>query len=295
MAGPAGGRGGGHRPSGGFSGGSSNRGGGHGYYHYGRGGLFGGIIGILLAPIIIMGVALIFLIVNLYTAITALTQGGLVVYDNAKLEEYANTTYNSYFAEESIREDGLMVFVIVHEDNSELSYVTWAGDNIHSDINNLFASDGAFGKAVNDSVNVDSYKFSLSKDVSKVMEIMTTEVSNLNLESSFVEDHDLTKAPKSQLVNKSEITVNAQTVNTALEKFTKETGIPTAVVIADAEDVYGRTMPVGSIIISVITFVVIGVCVFIIIRSIRRKKMIEDDLGQNKGPISFKLDENSPQ
>lgn len=303
MAGPAGGRGGGHRGGGGFGGGSGFGGGGHrggyhggprfygGFYPYRRGGFFGGIASIILLPIIIIVFALVFLIVNLYFTISVISQGGQVIYDEDKLQDYANTEYYAYFTDEATEEDGLMIFVFTYEDNQELAYVAYPGDNIKGSIGDKFSSNGTFGNLMDKTVNIDNYKYSLSKDLAKVMDSMTSEIENLNLKSSFDVEHDLSKMPESKLIDKTQLNLNEETVNGSLERFTESTDIPVAMVVVSAEEVFGKTMPVGNIIIAIVTLAIIGFCVYYMTKNIQKRKAMEKDFGGS----DFKVNEHPYQ
>ena len=289
MAGPAGGSGGGYRSGGSssFGGGGGGYGRGGGYYgggYYRRpfgfgGGLLGGILGIILLPIIIILFCGIFLIVNLVTTISIIADGGQIVYDEEQFQDYANAQYYAHFEDAATSEDGLMLIILNYEDDQSVGYVAWIGDNVNNRINDLFASDGTFGMILEDNINKDNYKYSMSKDIAKVMDKMSERVVALNLNSSFIEKNDMSGAPAPELINKSSLDLNQKTVTDALVRFTEETGIPTAVVVAEAEDVFGKTMPVGNIIFAVITLIIIGVCVYYIVSKVRRKNSINKDLG----------------
>ena len=290
MAGPAGGRG-GRQGGGGFSSGG-NRGGGFGggFYPYRRGGLLGGIMGIILLPIIIIFFAIIFLVVNLITTFTAISQGGLVSYDEEKFQNFANEKYYEYFTDKTTQEDGIMIFMLTYEDNYDYAYVAWAGDNINNDINDAFSAYGTFGDAMENNINADNYQYSLSKDLAKVVDTMTLEIRKLGLESSFVKEHDTTGI-ESKLIDKSGLNLNEETVNSSLEAFYEETDIPVVMYVVTAEEVFGKTMPIGNIVISVVTLIIIGVCVYYLVTKIRKNKMVERDLG----PIgSFRINDNPP-
>ena len=284
MAGPAGGSGGGHR--GGFStgGGGGYRGGGYYGGYYGRpfgfgGGLLGGILGIILLPaiLVILGIAL--LILNLVSTISIISQGGQVVYDEEAFQDYANAAYYSHFNDEATEEDGLMVIILNYEDNQELGYIAWVGDNLANAVNDAFDSNGTFGNYLERTINIDNYKYSLSKDIAKVMDYMSSVVTNLNVKSVFVEDHDMSSAPGSRLIDKSALSLNEKTVNDSLVRFTEATGIPCAVVVDEAEAVFGKTMPTGNIVAAVITLILIIVGICYIVKKLKRRKTLKNDFG----------------
>ncbi len=290
MPGPAGGSGGGHRSGGGgFSGGGGHRGGGFGGGYYGGGyyrrpfgfggGLLGGILGVILLPAILILFASVFLISNLIVTITIIANGGQIVYNEEVFQDYAYAAYNSHFTDATTYEDGLLIVILNYEDKQSVSYMAFVGDNVANSINNAFSSRGDFGRYIESSVNMDNYKYSLSKDLSKVMDYMTTRVGQMNLDSSFIDKHDMSKAPAPKFENKSNITMSPQTVEGSLNRFTEATGIPVYMLVDEGENVFGRTMPVTNIIIAVITLIVIVFCIVYIVNKIKHKNDVNRDLG----------------
>ena len=313
MAGPAGGRGGGHRGGGGGSfGGGGHRGGGgfggghhggfHGGYHggFGRGprrpffgfyrrpygyyyggGLVGGLVSIILVPIIITIIALMFLVANIISTVSIINNGGEVVYDEEAFQDYANANYYAHFSDPTTEEDGIMIIILTYEDNQELAYAAWVGDNVSTSVNDLFGTDDEFGYYLESTINIDNYKYSLSKDISKIMDYMATEVSYLS-GSNFVENHDMSGAPKSALINRSGLDMNKNTVESALDRFTEETDIPAAVLVDTAENVFGKSMPTGNIILAVITVAIIAICVFSIVKNVKTNKKMKNNFKVNE-------------
>ncbi len=287
MAGPAGGSGGGHRSGGGSFGGGGGGGFGGGYYgggYYRRpfgfgGGLLGGILGIILLPAILILLCAIILIVNLVSTISIIANGGQVVYDEEQFQDYANARYYAHFSDSKTEEDGLMFIILNYEDDQTVDYVAWIGDNVNNRINDLFASNGDFGRALESYVNIDNYKYSLSKDLAKVIDYMAERVEMLGVDTPFIKDHDMSNAPAPDFINNSGLKMNTETVEDALVRFTEQTGIPTAMVVDEAEDVFGKTMPVGGIIFSVITLLIIVFCVVYIVKKVRHRNMMNKDFG----------------
>lgn len=297
MAGPAGGSGGGHRGGGGFGGGG-HRGGGFnggfgrgprrpyfGYYRpygYYGGGIIGGLLGAIMLPIIVVVFAVILLISNIFSTVAIVKNGGQVVYNEVVFQDYANANYYAHFSDATTEEDGVMIIVLTYEDSQELAYVAWIGDNVSTRVNDLFGVDDEFGYLIETNINIDNYKYSLSKDIAKVMDYMTEEVTALGLNSSFVENHNMSGAPKSELINRTELQMNENTVESALDRFTEGTDIPAVVLVDKAENVFGKTMPVGNIVVALLTLVVIGICIYSIIKNVKRNKTMKNDFKVNE-------------
>ncbi len=297
MAGPGGGgRGGGgaggsFRGGGGFGGGF---GGGHHHHHhhrpfmyrYGFGPRFiffggpmffgGGLLGIMLMPLIILALIGLFAALLLSSAFSAFATGGNIVYNEEVFQDYANEQYYAEFS----GEDAVMLVMLTGEEHDGYYYIGWVGDYVQSDINRLFGNEYTeLGQAMSRNVNQNNYKYSLSSNLSMVVEDMTYEITSLGLSSSFKREIS-NPSNKAVLRNYTDLGISADTVQPALDEFLAETDISVAIVVEDAEDVFGRTMPWFEIILSVI---LLGVGIFVIysmIKSIRYRKKAKrgDDL-----------------
>ena len=312
MAGPGGGSrgggfGGGSR-GGGFGGGS--RGGGFGggsfgggprgprrpYYgrpffgggwyrrpYYGGGGCLGGALGIILAPILIILAVIIMLMGSigaLGSSFANLANGGTVRYNEAQFQEYANRQYGAEFGTSTAVEDNMLIVFLTNEENDGYYCIAWVGDNIRGEINNMFGDESThFGYTVNSCVNAEYYAYSLDSNLATVMETMTTKVKNLGLASSFRKEYDHSKMTESHLTNYSSLTLNAETVNVALEEFTEETGIPVVIVVDDMENVFGKSIAIYDLFTVILVIVLIGVAIYLIVRAVKNKKKGDNNNG----------------
>ena len=308
MPGPGGGSrgGGGGRGFGGGGGfGGGSRGGGRGfgggyhggyhhhYYHrprgfygffgprYYYGGMGGGCLGILLAPIIVLVLAAMLIL----SSLTSLLQGGTVNYNEEALQDYANAQYMEAFGESDGYEDNILLVLLVEEENYyEYNYIAWVGDHVDTDINYMFGAEYTeLGRAfANSSINSDNYKYAITQGLSAVVGKMSNHVKALGLESSFTcaEKHGQTE---SRIVNKSAIDINAKTVDTALKSFTEATGISMVIVVEEAEEVYGRRMASVDIFFSLIGIGLIVLAVVLVVKGIKegKKQKNKDDSTYN--------------
>ena len=299
MAGPGGGSrgggfGGGGSRGGGFGGGGGHRGGGYrgGYYggYYRRpffGGFFGGILGIILLPIIAIVLCTVFLIINLVSTISIISEGGAIVYDETKFQDYTNAQYDKYFTDTETYGDNVLITFLTFEDYNEFNCIAWVGDNLNYQINEMFGDEYTeFGDAVVGSLG-ENYKYSLDSNLAMAMDKMTSYITRLDLESPFNEEHDMSKAKESKLVNYTGLPMTSETVDKSLERFTEKTGIPAVIVVETAENVFGRSMPVGNIIVAVITLGIIIFCVVYMIKKLRMKKRMKNDFKVGDGTNSF--------
>lgn len=270
-----------HRPPRGFYGGWHHRPYGYGY---GGGGCLGGLMGMLMVPIIILIFAAVFLFSALGSVVTSfstVSSGGEIVYDENAFQDYANAQYAAEFGSSSAYEDNILVVFLTDEDHYDYCYIAWVGDHLATDVNRAFDSQGTFGRAIQSSVNVSTYKYSLDSNLAQVVEQMEDSIISMGLPSSYKCEEDHSKTD-SHLTNRTDLDLTHETVNTALDSFTASTGIPMVIVVDDMEDVFGRSMPTGSIMTVVIALVFMGVAIYLIVKAVRnRKRDGDDDNGNN--------------
>ena len=262
----------------------------HRPYYYG-GGCLSGAIGIILAPILIIFAVIILLMGSLGelgSSFASIANGGTVVYNEAQFQDYANRQYATEFGSSSATEDNMLIVFLTNEENDGYYYIAWVGDNIRSEINNMFGNEGTpFGYAVHDSINAEYYAYSLDSNLAAVMETMTAKVKNLNLESSFRKEYSHANMTESHLTNRSSLTLNADTVNSALEEFTEETGIPVVIVVDNMEAVFGKTVPIYDVFTIIVVIALIALAIYLIVRAVKNRKNNngDDENGpDNDGP-----------
>ncbi len=306
MPGPGGGSrggGGGRGFGGGFGGGGGGRsfggggrgfGGSHHHYYgprfygrffgprryYGGGGCLGGLLGLFIAPIILILFAGILFLNVFSSAFGSILTGGEIQYNENEFQDYANSQYAAEFGELDDYEDGLLlVFVVEDEEYYEYAYIAWCGDHINPRINDMFGAAGTeFGNAISSSaINSGSYKYSLDSGIASVVSKMNGYIERLNLSSSYTCANDY-KDYKSHVTNKTSLEVTESTVNNALTSFTASTGIPVAVVIADADEVLPRNFDYVSVIIALVLIVI---AVVLIVKAIKSNKDKSGNNGSN--------------
>lgn len=292
MPGPGGGsRGGGF--GGGSRGGSGGGGFGGGYrgggyrggprfYGYGfgprfgfyGGGCFGGLMSMILAPIILFVMCIVLLVAMVINTVSIVAQGGIVQYNEAKFEEYADAEYAKAFkAAPDCYEDNLLIVFTVYEDYDGYECIAWCGHNIRYEINEMLGAEGSeFYQIVKSSINENYYENSLTVDFKAVMGKLGTAIKRKDLSSSFDAKKDHTNAVESHLVNRTELVIDGEIVDGALQNFTEETGIPVVIVVDTGENVFGKTIPAINIV--TLVFLVPASCYFgyRIVRNIINKR-----------------------
>lgn len=209
-------------------------------------------------------------------------------YSEEAFQDYANEQYMELFGDSSAYEDNLLIVFLVSDDYYSYNYIAWVGDHIATDINYMLGNnDTELGQAMSECINQSNYKYSLDSNLSVVMDSMRKQILDLGLESSYACDENHVQV-QSRLVNYSQLSMTEDTVNSALERFTEETGIPVAIVVEDMEDVFGSSVTVkdsassGSGISVLLIIVAVALVVVLIYFISRRKKKSSDDFVQEE-------------
>lgn len=254
-----------------------------GWHHrpyYGGGGCLGGLLGMFIAPIflIIMVLGLVFGYVG--TAFSDVSQGGTVAYDEEAFQDYADSQYAAEFGSAAYEDNILLVF-LTDEHSSSYCYIAWVGDHIATDINYLFGNEYTeLGDAMDTCINTTNYKYSLDSNLAQVVAQMQKNIAQLGLESAFTCEE--AREADSHLTNRTDLSLTAETVNTALESFTQATGIPMVIVVDEMEAVFGRTVSGGSVATLVIAALLLILAIFLIVKAVKSRKRNPDDEGYNR-------------
>ena len=231
----------------------------------------GGLMGIILMPLIIIAFLGLFIALLLSTVISAFSTGGMIVYNEETFQDYTNAQYYEEFA----GEDSIMIVMLTGEEHDGYYYIGWVGDYVHSDINRLFGNEYTeLGQAMSRNVNQNNYKYSLSSNLSMVVEDMTYEITSLGLSSSFKRPID-NPSSKAVLRNYTDLGISADTVQPALDEFLSKTDISIAIVVEDAEDVFGRTMPWMEIVLCAVLLLIGVYVIYSTVQSARYRKKAE--------------------
>lgn len=249
----------------------------YGYgYGYGGGclgGLIGGLIGTFFAPVILIIIAAVFILAQFGSAFGIAVDGGQIFYDENTFQDYANEQYGAEFGTKAAYEDNLLiVFAIDDVEYYDYSYIAWCGDHIDDRINMMFGAENTeFGRAISSYVNLNSYKYSLDKNLAQVMTQMKDQIVEMELESSFTCQEDQGEF-RSHLTNKTDMQLSADTVDAALQSFTAETGISVVIVVDTIENIFGRTFTSSTIFTLLVAGVLIIVAVVLIVKAVKGSK-----------------------
>ena len=249
------------------------------------GGCLGGMMGMMFVPIILILIVISMLFSvfgSVGGAVSNVANGGHVVYDEGKFQDYANAQYAREFNDAAEIEDNILIVFLTDESREGYYTIAWVGDNIAIDINEMFGNEYTeFGYEMIGSIS-SYYEYSLSKNLASVVDGMTDAVVNLDLKSSFDIESGSPAGYVSHVTNHSTLSVNEETINRALTDFTAETDIPIVIVIEDMEEVFDKKVA-GSDIFTILLAVAIGgVAVYLIIRAFKEKNDNPPDDGETE-------------
>lgn len=205
--------------------------------HFGGGGCFTGIISI--AILLVFLLILIFMGAKTtpdYSYYSNVEQIEGIAYDEGTMQDYANSKYKKYFGDS---EDNILLVFLSNEEADGYYTIAWIGDNINYDINTMFGEYTEYGAALSEHINDNYFAYSLDTDLASVVKEMSEHIKGLGLSSNFADEKEKLGTDKSKFYNFTSFDLTAQVVDTALEDFTLQTGIPMVIVVDSAEKVFG--------------------------------------------------------
>lgn len=262
-----------------------------GWYHrpfgYG-GGCLGGLLGIIMLPVILLLLVGVMLFGIVGTAISNVANGGIITYDEQVFQDYANKRYAEEFSTSSAYEDNILIVFLTNEDADGYYTIAWVGDNIRGEINELFGDETtAFGHVMHSSINAEYYNYSLSSNLAAVMEKMTARVEGLGLSSSFRSKAVRNTIVESHLTNYTELPISKEIVDGACQSFTEKTEIPVVIVVDTMENVFGKNIPISDIFIVLILVGVAVVAIVLIVKAIKNNKGGGSDNGEKNNGNNY--------
>ncbi len=239
-------------------------------------------MGVLMFPIVLLLVVSLLLVSIVGSAVTNVANGGSIYYKEETFQQYADDQYAAEFASYSNYENNILIVFLTNEEADGYYVIAWVGDNLNYEIIDMFGDETTvFGREVQGSVNREYYKYSLDSNLASVMDRMGARIEALGLTSSFRNDKEITNPPTSHLTNRSQISLTEETVNDALKAFTEKTDIPAVIVVDTMENVFGKTIPMGDIVIVIILVALLVYAVYLIIRGIKQGKNGGNASGNN--------------
>ena len=303
-----GGRGGfgGGRPGGGFGGGP-HRPPYHHHHHYGffwgprwyrpygyyGGGCLGGIVGLIILPVVLVIIAAALIFGSLTGAFLEVSQGGTIKYDENAFQDYANSQYAQIYGDFDAYEDNILIVVATEsEEYWDYVYIAWMGDHLNDEVYQKFDTRSTLGNSMGRRINSSSYKYSLDSDLAKVVDDMRAALATVPDSYTCNEKHDA-DVP-SRFINKTDMDLTAATVEKSLKAFTAETDIPISIVVEDAEEILGRKISSSTIITIVFALILLAVAVIMVVKSVKQSKeakngdWYDNATGKNNGNDNYR-------
>lgn len=236
----------------------------------------GGCSGCLIVLIFIF-VLLIVLFDSIGSAFSSFFSGGSSEYSEEKLQAYADQCYADAFGSASTSyEDNILLVFLVNDECNDFYTIAWVGDNVCSEISDLFGDETtAYGDAVFSYIDTGYYAYSLDSALASVTDTMAKEIGAIGLESSFRTEMSEAKA-ESHFVNKTELSLTGSTVEASLDAFTDETDIPIVIVVDSIDDVFGKSVSFGTVYTVLGVFAVVGVVIWLIVRKMKKSADAEE-------------------
>lgn len=245
------------------------------YYGGPRFGFIGGLA-IALAHIAILLMLMMVMAFDLVAAsLSALVHGGGVFYDEEVFQEYVEERYAAEFAGEPA-EDNLLIVILTEPGCFDYHYMVKVGGHIDPKVADLFVAESSeFGSVLRDRLYKENYEKSMGSHLTKLMSIMEykvgdvrdTRVLTCDEESSFI----------ARFANDSELQISQKTVDRAVESFSSYSTVSTVLVVADMEDVFGKTFPPKVIVTLLILAALLAGAVILIVYTIRNKDRFQNE------------------
>ena len=218
---------------------------------------------------VIIAIALIFGSVS--GAFLEVSKGGTIKYDENSFQDYANSQYAQIYGDYEAYEDNILIVVATESEQYwDYVYIAWMGDHLDSSVYAKFDTRSTLGNSMDRRINPSSYKYSLDSDLAKVVDDMRASLSTVGDSYTCNEKHSV--GVPSKFINKTDMDLTSDTVETALAAFTRETEIPISIVVEDAEEIFGKNISSASIITIVFAALLIAGAVFMIVKSVKQAK-----------------------
>ena len=244
-------------------------------YYYGGGGCLGGFLGMIMLPVIVLLVVGVFLFGSVSDALTNISNGGSVVYNEQTMQEYAGKQYGAIFGDSASYEENILIVFLADEERTGYYVIGYVGDDLPTDVKDLFGNQyTSLGQAFYSSMP-NYYEYSISSNLADVTSRLTTAVTRVNGTAT-----ETVSTDNSYIKNDSSLAINEATVNKALASFTEQTGFSIAIAVEDMEEVFGKSIQVGDIIILLVAAGIIALVIYLIVKAIRSRKDTDAN-GQN--------------
>ena len=250
-------------------------------YWGGGGGCLGGLLSALVAPIIL----LIFVAALIIGALSGTLKFTDITYDEQTFQQYADAQYYEVFSDAGAHnyENNILLVFLVYDGYEGYDCIAWGGNNIDSETEELFGS--YFKSTVNRYIPA-YYEYGFTKAFRDIVKTMT----NAAPAKSTAEPVDTSH---SVLYNHTELSIDNNTVNAELQKFTEKTGYSIAIVLENGAEVFGKESDGGDNFDVVFVVIFITIAAVLIFAFIKTKK--DNGGGGGTSSTTDKTNPNSGQ
>lgn len=165
-------------------------------------------------------------------------------YSESLFQSYTNDKYQEIYGETTCYEDNILVVFLTTDANDGYYTIAWVGDNINYQITDMFGNEQTeLGDAMSTSIS-DYHGYSLGSNLAQVVDKMTDNVTQLDLDSPYKSEGDRSSVADSKVYNYSNCEFTEDTVNASLKNFTDKTGVTFCIVVDNETTVFGgNTVP----------------------------------------------------
>ena len=229
---------------------------------------------IVVVPVFALVLAVLFLATNLSAAVISIANGGKIKYSKITFDNYVGAQYAAEFGESSAYDDNLLIVFLTNKKSNGYYAMALTGSNIDPQIRQMFGDEITDFWTILESSMTAHYRFSPQKGFRVALERLSESISEKKLDSPFVEEKDHSSMTSPHVTNYSDLSINDDSVNLAIRRFTEDTGIPTVIVIDTADNVFGRTVPKRELAVSAISAAVVVVSSVGLVKDIKRRRAL---------------------
>ena len=241
-----------HRPF--FHGHGYYGGGGYHHHHHGGGGILSTFFAFIIVLVMLFGIFKFVFGINgsdvrewiddfkydsTYNEEQYYDEYGEGDYSESLFQSYTNDKYQEIYGETTCYEDNILVVFLTTDANDGYYTIAWVGDNINYQITDMFGNEQTeLGDAMSTSIS-DYHGYSLGSNLAQVVDKMTDNVTQLDLDSPYKSEGDRSSVADSKVYNYSNCEFTEDTVNASLKNFTDKTGVTFCIVVDNESAVFG--------------------------------------------------------
>lgn len=181
-------------------------------------------------------------------AFEVLFKGGEIRYQPTAIRDYAENSYDTYFAGER-HEDNLLIVILPREDGVyQYDIMVAGGEHLDEDVMEYFGDlPDVWGDPDSEITEERPLAIRLADSIRGMGRGLNKSFTSPNYWGSPLDCKEEGGEPKAQLINETKLPIDVDKVEPALKTFAKNTHIGLVVIVADQDDVFDRYLPEGVI------------------------------------------------